>query len=84
MNNLLSESKIQDILYKRLLYSKHPLLCAPNVYLYSWESDLIQITKSMFVHEFEIKISKQDFLNDFKKESKHQLLECGKRKSKNS
>ena len=38
----------------------------------------------MFVHEFEIKTSKQDFLNDFNKKSKHELLEHRKRKPKKS
>lgn len=41
-----------------------------NVYLYNEESDFLSISKDMYTHEFEIKISRSDFKADFKK-SRH-------------
>lgn len=39
-----------------------------NFYFYQyWEADILAITKSRYTFEFEKKISKADFLNDFKK-----------------
>lgn len=47
-----------------------------NLNIYSWESDALYITKSGYAYEFEIKISRSDFKNDFKhKAKKHQILE---------
>ena len=47
-----------------------------NLYVYAWESDkLIQTSAGLF-YEFEIKVSRSDFKNDFKhKEDKHVILE---------
>lgn len=50
--------------------------CAENLYIYGWESDLWIMAKSDVVYEFEIKISKADYKNDFKKKTKkHTILE---------
>lgn len=46
-----------------------------NLYVFSWESDKLIKTKSGLIYEFEIKISKSDFKNDFKKEKRHLILE---------
>ena len=47
-----------------------------NLSIYAWESDSLAVTKSGYVYEYEIKISRADFKNDFKhKKMKHQLLE---------
>ena len=53
----------------RLFYELKPFMAAPNIMMYGcYESDLLAITgKSMFAHEYEIKLSKSDFLADFKK-----------------
>ena len=49
-----------------------------NLFVYDWESDYLTITKSGYVYEVEIKISRADFFNDFKhKGKKHTLLESG-------
>ncbi|MEE9408203.1 MAG: hypothetical protein V3V28_09025 [Polaribacter sp.] len=45
-----------------------------NSFIYSWESDFFSITKTGFAHEIEIKISRSDFLADFKKINKHESL----------
>lgn len=45
-------------------------------FVYDWESDYLAITKSGYVYECEIKISRADFHNDFKnKVNKHLILE---------
>ena len=48
---------------------------ADGLYVFSWESDKLIWTKSGYIYEFEIKISRADFKNDFKhKKEKHILL----------
>lgn len=42
----------------------------------SWEADLLAVTAADLVHEFEIKITRSDFLADAKKERKHWCLSC--------
>lgn len=48
----------------------------PNVFMYEWESDLWVMDKNGVTVEFEIKTSRSDFFNDFKKE-KHLNLKKG-------
>jgi hypothetical protein len=55
---------------------KHHII-VPNVYLYSWESDLISVTKKDIVHEYEIKVVHSDFVNDAKKAQRHAVLKTG-------
>lgn len=46
-----------------------------NLYVFGWESDKLIETRSGLIYEFEIKVSKADFKNDFKnKEDKHKVL----------
>lgn len=48
-----------------------------NLYVFRWESDKLIKTRSGYYYEFEIKISKSDFKNDFKhKTDKHHLLKA--------
>jgi len=50
-----------------------------GVFIFDWESDKFIETRSGYIYEFEVKVSKSDFKNDFKhKEDKHLILE-GKR-----
>lgn len=58
-----------------------------NYFLYPYECDLIRILKSGSVYEYEIKMSRPDFFNDFKKKGygknaplKHDDLKSGKLK----
>ena len=46
-----------------------------NLYIFSWESDKFIETRSGLIYEFEIKISRSDFKNDFNKKDKHVILE---------
>ncbi len=46
-----------------------------GLYVFEWESDKLIWTKSGYIYEFEIKISRADFKNDFKhKKDKHIIL----------
>lgn len=66
---LLTEKKIQESL--KLILSQ-PRFILNNLYVFGWESDVLILTKSGYWYEFEIKISKSDFKNDFKhKNDKH-------------
>jgi len=44
-----------------------------NVFMFNWESDLFAISKSGYSVEIEVKISRSDYLADFKKR-KHDLF----------
>lgn len=46
-----------------------------NLYVFRWESDKFIETRSGLIYEFEIKVTRSDFKNDFKKEDKHVILE---------
>ena len=49
-----------------------------GLFVFEWESDKLLETRSGYIYEFEIKISKSDFKNDFKhKRDKHIILEGG-------
>lgn len=46
-----------------------------GLYVFSWESDKLIETRSGYIYEFEIKISRSDYANDFKhKAEKHIVL----------
>jgi len=45
----------------------------PNSTTYGWESDLLRVTKSLYVYEFEIKTSRADYRRDFHKD-RHKAL----------
>ena len=70
----MSEPMIQE----RLNYFFQPGSVKYNVnglFVFSWESDKLLWTKSGYIYEFEIKISRQDFRNDFRhKMEKHLIL----------
>lgn len=75
-NIVWSEELIQDKLSRNFMSDSNIKFCAENLYIYEWESDLWIMTKSNVIYEFEIKISKADFKNDFKKKTKkHSILE---------
>lgn len=51
----------------------------PNIYFFPmWESDMLYVTKSGYLHEFEIKLSLSDFRADGRKEYKHMMLADGR------
>lgn len=75
-DNKYTEETIQKALRHNFLNPNSVKYFTENLNIYNWESDTIKFTKSGYVYEFEIKISKADFKNDFKnKKKKHSLLE---------
>ena len=67
----MNTSTIQKALIRQAIYYKHPLV-AKNIYLYEgWECDLISVTYSDIITEYEIKRSRADYLADFQKKDKH-------------
>jgi hypothetical protein len=71
-----SEELIQKVLRTAVLSPSSVLYRTENLNVFAWESDSLAITKSKYAYEFEIKISRADFKNDFKhKKVKHQMLE---------
>lgn len=45
-----------------------------NLYVFPWESDKLLWTKAGYIYEFEIKISRADYKNDFKHKADKHLL----------
>lgn len=71
-----TEELIQKVLRSAVLSPSSVLYRTENLKVFAWESDSLAITKSKYAYEFEIKISRADFKNDFKhKKMKHQMLE---------
>jgi hypothetical protein len=68
-----TEAKAQNAVYVYCAIKNHEIII-PNSCLFSWESDVISVTRAGFVTEFEIKISKADFKADAKKERARLLV----------
>lgn len=74
----MKEHEIQDVLYSDFCGDKNHIMTVPNCKAMTprGESDLLSVTKALFVHEFEIKRSTTDFLREFETKSrKHRILE---------
>lgn len=62
----MSTKEIQQAICKHQVLKYHPIVCeniSPNMY----EHDVLSVSKSGYTYEFEVKISRQDFLKDAKK-----------------
>lgn len=77
-DNKHTEKTIQKNLEKRF-DSGNIKYTAGNLYLFKddWETDFLVVQKSGYCYEIEIKISRSDFFNDFKKKNKHLILNEG-------
>ncbi len=63
----MDEHTMQNILSHHLLFTtQHQFVTCNVAWMYSWECDLISVNKGM-IHEYEIKVSRADFKQDFKK-----------------
>ena len=72
MDTTLTEQKIQRVLNKFMASPKYKV---DGLFVFRWESDKLLWTKAGYIYEFEIKISRSDYQNDFKhKADKHLLL----------
>ncbi len=63
--------------------SNHQICVIPNFYIGRHECDLFVMNKNLYTTEYEVKTTKKDYLNDFKKgnwaNKKHDLIKDGKR-----
>ncbi len=84
----MTSDQVQSSLIRYLSMRNFPLLM-PNVFILNspWESDLIKINKSMTWYEYEVKTSRSDFFQDFRKMTgsyftrgvnKHDFLSSGR------
>lgn len=76
-----TEKTIQNTLFG-YRYQAGCQMVVPNIFLYrSGESDLVSVSKAGLVSEYEIKISKADFLREFRaKKFKHEKLDGGNKR----
>jgi hypothetical protein len=74
----ISEIVMQAIIMNWAMNEKQHLYVVPNsTVIYPWESDLISVTKALYSHEYEIKISRSDYRKDAEKKWKHMSLQLG-------
>ena len=67
-------AEIQNRLALDCVEKRH-LVTVPNCLALGWEADLLSVTKSLFSHEFEIKLSRADYRAEFRvKLAKHRDL----------
>lgn len=72
IDTTLTEQKIQRVLSGFITSPKYRV---DGLFVFGWESDKLIWTKAGYIYEFEIKISRSDYLNDFRhKAEKHLLL----------
>ena len=65
----------REIVQQLRFFMSQPRYKLDNLYVFGWESDCLLLTRSGYWYEFEVKISKADFKNDFKnKKEKHSIL----------
>lgn len=58
-------SKIQESFCKHIAIKGHEAIC--ENFTYNWEMDIASLSKSGMLHEYEVKISRSDFLADKKR-----------------
>lgn len=73
MDTTLTEQKIQRAL-RKFFSPSNIRYEMDGLYVFLWESDKLLVTKAGMIYEFEIKISRSDYQNDFKHKSKKHLL----------
>ena len=72
IDTTLTEQKIQRVLGGFIASPKYRV---DGLFVFGWESDKLIWTKAGYIYEFEIKISRSDYMNDFRhKVEKHLLL----------
>ena len=73
----------REIIEQLRFFISQPRYKLDNLYVFGWESDCLLLTRSGYWYEFEVKISKADFKNDFKnKKEKHSILSSEKETKK--
>ena len=71
----MNETTMQAIVMQFAMETRHHNATLPNATLvYPWEVDVLSITRGLFTHEFEIKVTAADYRADFRKKEKHYRL----------
>ena len=70
----MTETEMQNKIYCRFFRGNKLIAMACSTLL-SWESDLLIVTRALYLHEFEIKLTRSDFLADKKKEKHTHIQE---------
>lgn len=73
----MTEFQVQADLYKywgRSRGGKKARLMIDNVFVFDWESDFLILTRNEYFVEFEIKCTRVDYFNDFRKSGRHKCL----------
>ena len=74
----MNERDMQFELYRYRQYRDTLPMMLCNIYFFRWwESDVLYVTRSRYVWEYEIKLSHSDFLHDSKKAKKHLSMSNG-------
>jgi hypothetical protein len=68
------ERDVQDSLYVHCAIKNHEIV-VPNSQVFGWETDLVGVTRTGYIHEFEIKCSRADFKCDGKKARSRLLID---------
>lgn len=73
----MKESQVQRIIYQEFITKSDIVAVIPNIYFPNkdFEADCLAITDNSKTIEFEIKASKWDYLQDFRKKDKHAAME---------
>ena len=69
-----TEKILQAAVMAWVMNRKQHRVVVPNSTLFSWEADLISVTRAGLVHEYEMKCTTADFRRDAGKERKHASL----------
>ena len=72
-----TERDVQAALMTWVMDDKHHAFAIPNsqsVLSWTWEADLLSVTRAGLFHEYEIKLNKSDYKRDFSKRYKHKCL----------
>lgn len=79
----MKDSEKTKIVYKALKerYYKPSRFVVPNIYFFPepyTETDFLVVNRNNHIYDIEVKVSKSDFKNDFKKTAKHEIIQTGK------
>lgn len=73
MQTELTEQKIQKAL-RKFFSTSNVRYEMDGLYVFGWESDKLLETRAGMIYEFEIKISRSDYQNDFKHKAKKHII----------
>jgi hypothetical protein len=70
----LSANQIITWFMRERMHTNQSSKLFPNTYLGNWEADVFEVTKSGYLYEYEVKITRADFKKDAEKCRKRMVL----------